>query len=108
MNMFCLWLTGLAYFIKTSIIHHQKSLDSISAFVDMFNDLYDVSDKIQKQIRIGMDQNSNNKNSLEKIRCKLQNDELKKDNVLLARELKDKTDLLDEYERTAGVRNPWI
>jgi len=48
----------------------------------------------------------NSKLKDEKIRCNLQNDELKKDNVLLSRELKDKTDLLDEYERTAGVRKP--
>lgn len=48
----------------------------------------------------------NSKLKDEKIRCMLQNDELKKDNVLLARELKDKTDLVDEYERTAGVRKP--
>ena len=52
------------------------------------------------------EKDKNSKLKDEKIRCKLQNDELKKDNLLLARELKDKTDLLDEYERTAGVRKP--
>ena len=42
----------------------------------------------------------------ENMRFKLQNEKLKKDNIILARELKDKTDLVEEYEKTAGVRKP--
>ena len=38
------------------------------------------------------------------IRLKLQNDELRKDNLILARELKDKTELIEQYEKTTGVR----
>ena len=40
----------------------------------------------------------------EKSKLKLQVEKFKKDNIVLARELKDKTDLLEQYEKTAGVR----
>lgn len=69
----------------------------------------DITGKIvdhDLNVELTKEKDKNSKLKDEKIKYKLQNEELKKDNILLARELKDKTDLLDEYERTAGVRKP--
>lgn len=40
------------------------------------------------------------------VRLQLLNEDLKKDNIRVLKELKDKDELIEQYERTQGVRKP--
>lgn len=42
----------------------------------------------------------------ENVRYTVRNEQLQKDNVILANELKDKTDLIEQYEKGAGINKP--
>lgn len=50
--------------------------------------------------------NENLKLKDENIKLKLQNEEYKKDTITALKELRDKNSLIEEYEKTLGIRKP--